>query len=339
MSKYIAHGSYGCVISPNINCDKSFGNEKKITKFFYNKYSYDIELKYHKKVEKIDKTHAFTPKLIHNCEIILTKDIKNKIINFHKCELKSNELYQISYEYRGVDLFSLFIKYTIDIDFYLFLQQFLIVFEGLCKLNENNLSHTDIRINNILYENYKFTIIDFGLMQQTKFFYTEKNLLRFQNHPNYPNDIIIFKEILNGRFHKYLYQYKLNTIEFLELIQINIDIIILKPDFPLKHKILDIYNYLMLREFDNDDYYFFQKIDIKYIRKNSKLLGDKLDVYMLGLVLYEIILLIITHSKKKSMEYIPPAIFDLIKKMVLLNPEKRITIQDATEEYKKIMGL
>ena len=57
---------------------------------------------------------------------------------------------------------------------------------------------------------------------------------------------------------------------------------------------------------------------------------------MLGLVLMDMIYKY-QNSSKKSIIIPINELIELIYKMTLLNPEKRITIQDATEEYKKIM--
>ena len=114
MSEYIIQGSYGCIIRPNINCDGTFGNVKNITKFFFDKTDYYIEKKNQLKMEKIDKNNKFINKLINSCKIILTNDIKQKIINLDLCKLESNEVYQITYEYGGIDIYHIFNHYQLN---------------------------------------------------------------------------------------------------------------------------------------------------------------------------------------------------------------------------------
>ena len=71
---------------------------------------------------------------------------------------------------------------------------------------------------------------------------------------------------------------------------------------------------------------------------NYKDFTNKIDVYMLGLTLFELLLNILKnlHNNPSIIE-IPLELFILIKKMIHLNPYERITIQEATIEFKSIM--
>jgi serine/threonine protein kinase len=315
---YLSSGSYGCIISPGIPCkSEDKHNNKTITKFFYDKNSYDEELINHLKVKKIDSNDIFSAKLIDNCDVEITyNELQIKIKGFDNCGFNKDikKIFQISYEYRGFDLKTLNYN-TINIE--IFFKNFEQVFEGLCILNENNLSHTDIHTGNIVFdiENNNFTIIDFGLMSDIDIIYHQYNDIRNVINRPFEMNIVNYK----GENMKYnpidvpLYQY---------LIQYNIPLKIGENPF----------NYIIYKLIEE-----LKKFDIKSIGKlDKKLLGNKLDVYMLGLVLMDMIYKY-QNSSKKSIIIPINKLIKLIYKMTLLNPEERITIQDATKEYKKIM--
>ena len=211
MSVYIARGTYGCVIGPNLNCDGTFGNSKYITKFFFDKRDFEIEKEFELTLQKIDKKYSFTTQMISSCEVHLTDEIKSKIHNIKLCELKSDDVYQITYENGGVNLFSLFKNkenrfYSFKI--INFLKKFVNIFEGLCQINKNKLIHFDIRLENILYNinTNKFKIIDFGLMikQEEYFKYILENDI---HHESYPSDINLLSYIHKGIIHDNLKKY------------------------------------------------------------------------------------------------------------------------------------
>ena len=328
MSEYIDRGSYGCVIKPNIKCDGTFGNNN-ITKFFFDKSNYISEKKNHEKIEKIDKRNTFIVKKINNCKIFLTPEIKSKILNLDLCELTSDYVYQITYEYGGIDLLNLLSeKYSIllKINLFVFLQNFANIFEGLSKINKNGLGHFDIKINNI----------------------NKYNLFLYNRYLYFPNDTNILMSIINNNnFYKDLKYYKLNTNKLVSILKkyiVIINEIYEKNKNPYFQKLLvlinDIYNYFNIDIFTNFDYTIFEKIYLKKIKLSTiyKDFGNKIDVYMLGILLYEFLLFIfIKLENNPTITKIPLKLFHLIKKMVILNPYDRITIQQATKEFKSIM--
>lgn len=354
MSKYIKKGSYGCIIKPNINCDGSFGKQNEVSKFFFDKMDYLDEKKLQEKIDKIDKNKSFTIKKISNCKIQLTPEIKKKISNLNLCDLDTDEIYQITYEYGGIDIHRLF-KLDVDklnrIDFFDFLQRFSNVFDGLCKINNSGLIHFDIRTDNILYDldKKKFVIIDFGLLKEKKnvFRYDKIQSFRKSPHPNYPNEISIISNLKDGIFYKDLNKYHLNSNYLIMLIDNKMMNIIHRYKLsknPYFKKVLNefitIFNYFDVDIFKNFNPDIYEKIFHKKstIAKLCFDIAGKIDVYMLGIVLLEILLHIFMKSyNNPSIQKIPIKLFSLIKKMVLLNPCDRPTIQQATKEFKIIM--
>lgn len=347
MSNYIGKGSYGCVIKPNINCNGTFGKNNQITKFFFFKKDYLIEIKNQKKVESFDKKGYFIIKKINNCKIFLTPEIIKKINNINLCELKLNEVYQITYEYGGIDLYNLFKKefdFLLKINLFNFLQKFSNIFDGLSKLNKNNLFHNDIKIDNILYnkKNNKFKIIDFGFMNIS--YLNIIKMLKYNPHGSYPNELNILGVISDEYFFKDLKKYNLNSnelIKYLEKYILLLNELYKDNTDPYFQKILilinDIYNYFKIDIFKNIDLTFFEK---KNLSKNYKEFRNKLDVYMLGLTLNELLIKIFLNVQKNpTIKIIPFELFSLIKKMVIFNPYERLTIQQATIEFKSIMKI
>jgi serine/threonine protein kinase len=348
MSEYVAKGSYGCVIKPNINCDGTFGNENQITKFFFNERDYEFEKKTQSIIEEIDKDKKFTIKMIYSCKINITDEIKQQIKDFKSCDIKNNEIFQITYENGGIDIYNIFKKKKDELNklnLFKLLQKFVNIFEGLCVINENNLVHFDIRIDNLLYDinKDKFVIIDFGLIKEKSNAYSTNNLLN-KPHPSYPNDINILYSYINGNNYNYLNNYELNSNIFIELISYNINKIKIKYEHiqilyfkKVLNKILDINKYLSIDIFKKFDINFW--INIFEYKNYSKDFSEKLDVYMLGLTLFEFILQIFQNLDNKTINKIPLKLFSLIKKMISINPYERPTIQEATKEFKSIMKI
>jgi serine/threonine protein kinase len=321
MSQFIGVGSYGCVIRPNLNCDGSFGKPNTISKFFFYEKDYLIEKDIQKKIDKIDKKHIFTIKTISSCKIKLTHEIKENIYDLKLCDLTTDDLYEINYEYGGIDLRKLSPEF-------LRLDKFINIFYGLSILNKNNLAHCDIKLDNILYDKDKnrFNIIDFGYLKPIDEVYLYDNITFFKDsktHPLYPNE---FNIIISYIHYKNLEEYNLNTNEFLLLIDDYIEII---------KKITNIYSLKLLEIYNYFKYDIYKEFNLeKYKKINIEEFGNKIDVYMLGITLYDILIKIYLNKSSFPIKLIP-----LIKKMVLLNPNERITIQEATTEFKSIMKL
>lgn len=361
MSNYLAKGNYGCVIKPNLRCDGKIGDNKQISKFFFKKRDYLKEKKLHKMIEKIDKKNKYTIKMISSCKVKLTKDIISKIKDFRKCKFtdyKMDKIYQIIYEYGGDDLFILLknIKEINRFNIYNFLQKFINIFEFIYLLNKKKLIHFDIRTPNILYniEKEKINIIDFGVLRthkNIKKYFT--NIFNNQVHPNYPNELNIISKSFYKIFHRDLRKYNLNSNEFVNIIIKN-NLYDLKLKYKnnknryfkeVLKKIQEIYDYFdkdMYIEFEKD-HDFYKKL-FKDIKKNNpnnyeKIYG-KIDVYTLGIVLLEMLFHFFNNTTNNPyITKIPLKLFDLIKKMIILNPSKRISIKNALKEFKLIMKI
>lgn len=355
----IGEGSYGCVIRPYIKCDGKTGDDKYISKFFFRKSSYIKELNIQKNIQRIglDKK-GFTIKMKSNCKINLEKKPKIRELSSNACGIYDKEVYQIVFEYGGIDLRELFIKEEMKskmrrINLRELMKRFMNIFEGLCELDRLNLVHFDIRTDNILYsfENDKFYIIDFGLMKDKNDVYSKFYIQSFYNEPHksYPNELNILgflnesskkskmsNEIINSKMFLISLESKLYNISFFNPHQEHIK------------KIMEIMEYIDKEITDK----FEETLEIlkKDFKKNmsdkslNEFVGNicddiksKIDVYMLGLVLYEFLINIIKNIPDNStISRIPLEIYDLIKEMIHLNPCERLTIHEAYNKLKEI---
>jgi serine/threonine protein kinase len=354
----IGEGSYGCVLRPYIKCNGKTGNDKYISKFFFRQSSYDNELEIQKRVGNIgfDKK-GFTIKMKSACKINLEKKPKVKEISRKSCGIYDKDVYQIVFEFGGTDLRELFKKDETKnklrtMDLKKLVGKMDNIFRGLCELDRLNLVHFDIRPDNILYnfEKNKFFIIDFGLMKNKDEIYTKHNIKSFyeEPHKSYPNELNILGYLNQGLISE-MGTHRVNSMMFLISLMNKLE----SFDSSSKNqehirKIMEI-RYYIENELTNK----FQetieilKKDFKKSMTNKSLnelvsnicddIKNKIDVYMLGLLLYEFLINIFLNiPNNTSISQIPLGIYELIKEMIHINPCERITIHEAYHKFKEI---
>jgi serine/threonine protein kinase len=326
-SNYIAKGTYGCVIKPSFDCN----NNKKITnsvaKLFIFKEDWKKEIQENNIIKNLDSTNKFTIKMLNYCEI--SSDFLNKNVNnINKCDKNNKEIiYQIIYEDGGIDLRKLFQDIPNNFDYNNFLNKLKEIFQGLIILKNNNLCHRDIKLDNLLYNknNNKISLIDFGLMVNFDdiYNYDNFNIYLYNNSYYYPNELKIYSLI------------KLNKTLSFENLTYNSDNLInyLKYTYEKIKNYENINNILTNIRTEKDIYQ-------NYIKKNKEEINNpdyknKIDVYLFGVVLFEIIINIIIQTKNKN-KYI--SFLTLIEKMLKINPMERISIEDAFNEYSKLLN-
>ena len=157
-NRYLNEGSYGCVIKPGIKCIKKI-KKNTISKYFIDKKEWLNELKNNKIINKFLKKEHIV-KLIDYCSTI-----KKEKILIENCKLlnkKTKYIYNIIYEYAGIDLHNLISK---KIKFKQIFLKFDKIFETVKLLSDNNYIHFDIRLPNIVLKNKRLKLIDYGLMK------------------------------------------------------------------------------------------------------------------------------------------------------------------------------
>tara|TARA_B110000114_G_C14988996_1_gene355780 strand:+ start:66 stop:980 length:915 start_codon:yes stop_codon:yes gene_type:complete len=295
---YLNEGSYGCVIKPGIKCIKKIKKDT-VSKYFIDKKEWLNEVKNNKIINKfLKKKHIV--KLIDNCSTIKTEKIL-----IDNCKLLNNKtkyLYNIIYEYAGIDLYYLISK---KIKFKEIFFKFDTIFETVKLLSYNNYIHFDIRLPNIVLKNKILKLIDYGLMKN-------------KNNNNYLNKLKKIKlyylppEFNNDNLN-YLY------IRIIEILQKKNNII----SYNKKKQLKIIINFIL------------NKLKNKNII--SEIDTNKIDIYMIGIVLLELLIILNIKNKLDLSDNEYNLILKFIKKLIEPNNKKRYDIDKAYSSYKKLI--
>jgi serine/threonine protein kinase len=333
-SKYIASGTYGCVIKPAYNCDTKLTLENTVSKLFSDKEEWKNEIEQNNKISEIDKLNQFTVKMFSSCEINKTYIFKN-VKNIDRCSnlYDDDRVFQIIYENGGFDLRDLFSYNELFIKFPNFnIRDFLIklgiIFEALCKIELLGLSHRDIKLDNLLYNGNKISLIDFGLMiEKRKLFDTgELEMYIKTNIYYYPDELKLYSiRELKSSFNNI----KLNSSNLILMIEnfifnnkkLSSNQLYLSEIRKIIDKIKkDALEFLEFMKYSKE------KIDLKRF--------EKVDVYLLGVVLLELLSYIAIYIPKFE---IKSEFFELVSKMIEINPYKRIDMRSASDLYRQII--
>jgi len=376
---FLGSGSFGCVIKPGYVChnyqQEKFKNLKTISKLFVSKEEWEKENRIQKMIEaEIDKTSKFTVKMLDSCP--KPGSIAKEIKDIYKCKQVINEdnrIYQIIYEYGGVDLHRILsnVSQTATSRKINVLKIFVSLFDvlqGIEKMVLVDYIHHDIKIDNILYneDTNKAKLIDFGFCVRRKdcydnlsFFFEDESNLQHQFFPVEFN--LIFHAYLNKNGltkdeAKNLNFYKacLDLVPFISRINANpmipkavkakVDEVKKKLAEYLENcsKILLLFkdaNKDLLKPTKNDIDIYISAISLAHSR-NKVDIRYKIDVYMFGLSLLYFLLMGMIYLKEETGIYkVPLELFDLILKMIDSNPFTRYSIQEAVADYKKIFSL
>ena len=322
MSKFIASGTYGCVIKPSLNCkdnDNKIKNET-VAKLFSSKSEWEYEIKENNLISDIDKDHKFTVEMLNSCPISIDY-INNNVANINNCSIINNkqEIYQIIYKDGGNNLRNLFTNPQ-DLNINDFLKKFGIIFDGLYEINMKGLCHRDIKLENLLFDGNKVTLIDFGLMEEKTKLYTYNNLLLYVNNDiyYYPSEMRLYAAL---KLNKSIDVNKLNSIKFVNFLE---NYSIQKSDYSeiIKN---------MLNKMKEDTYKFAD--EIKKIKSLDEIKFQNIDVYLLGIALFEIVFSLIINNLLTDLK---KELLELIERMIEINPYNRITIKEAKDIYKDI---
>lgn len=367
---FVASGSYGCVIKPGYICSKNHKNNmtNTISKLFPKEKEWLKEIKLQEIVQtEIDPDSNFTIKMIDNCE--LNPSIIKETEKIDRCYLvnhiQKHNIYQIIYENGGIDLYTIIIKrsnpeLTSKFNLIKALHSFIPIFEGLKTMANKKFVHHDIKIDNILYDinKNKAILIDFGFLvnisktyNSNAFLYNDSHNLTFKYFPPdynimyfaYNNNMTsIDKNNLNDFFNNFnlLITKAINNNKLPKKYKNALQKIINKINYYIYEESLNVFklfkeaNKIQPTENAIDEYiktvsdkYSIDQIDIRL----------KIDSYMLGLFLLSVIVNSFIYLDEKNKIYkIPIKLFNLLLKMIDINPFTRIDIYNATDEYKKI---
>tara|TARA_B110000211_G_scaffold209020_1_gene246084 strand:+ start:2669 stop:3859 length:1191 start_codon:yes stop_codon:yes gene_type:complete len=361
--KYISKGTYKCVHSPPISCSgksKKYNSSDYISALTTNAEA--VNAKKNEKIKKqIDPDDRFTVKLEKVCKIGKLDPITESTNEFKNCSNTITGNFLANYEYPfeyydyddedslrliiskhgGLDLVQLTnhfnemnLKKSLILIPKLF-KSFKNVFYGLSRFKEEKFIHCDIKPNNILYnmKSDRFNIIDLGLMR---------------NFSNALSDEYFIDYTINISQEAYYYRYwSVNSgvaALFLRREKDNMDINFSPPISQGPSAYNDVRNPNIIRKLYYDN--------ITNTEDFIRVSKEKLDTYSLGITIKEFFYSPQLNSlvKKLSNKYpsnasikkiimIKHKLFNLVTKMIKIDPFQRISIHGALKEYSEIIKL
>lgn len=196
---FIDSGSYGCVVTPPHFTDDSkivveYKNRKEtdVGKIFkLNLQTFEEELAILQMVSNIDPRNKFTPKLkgalILNGSSITDQQTRECLLNSKSSRMKK-EYGEIIQENGGARIDQMRHKIT----YANFLKMFLTFINGMKKMQDQGYVHQDIKPNNVLINEKKISLIDFGLMNyNTNIYNIENKRLKYKEYRFYPPEYFI----------------------------------------------------------------------------------------------------------------------------------------------------
>jgi serine/threonine protein kinase len=351
-----------------------------VGKVFADSYHSNDEMdSYKQHVSPINAENKFTTKLHMSCPVDVSS-MKEQTQDFYKCKQTKHKdgrerttLYQVVFDDGGSDLEV--VSKGLKIHFLEFFAHLGPIFEGLVRLEQKQVVHQDIKPNNIVFNGStnRMTLIDFGLIKSGLGVLTPKNIRFLEyNYHYYPPEYRIFAKIYkaikagnelknltelntDSNFDDQFQKYNNNIIKYLEYFNIQND---------AKH-ILFIGTSLY-KETRQDDgmkllfktikEYYSQKGHFYTFENKSKndndiiysIIGNmwrKVDTYMFGVTLYEVLYMYFRYSVQYMDDKIEldkytniyKRIGKLFIRMLSPDPFKRISPKQALNMYISIL--
>ena len=227
--KLIGKGSYGCVVQPPIKTTyvkiyKEYHNaeENDIGKLFKagGEKSFLTELDIAKFVQNLDPENKFTVALkgafqikstdiisgdndINNCLFDVTKTYTKTITKSKtpSIETSNNQksiinvpIYQIVYDYGGEELTNI---PKINIPFSKLIKMIIQLLEGVKSLHRKKYIHRDIKPPNVLVNDSKICLIDFGILEEAqKVFSFNNHIFLSYSYMYYPPEFFIASQLI-----------------------------------------------------------------------------------------------------------------------------------------------
>ena len=355
-SKYINNGTYGCVLRPASPCTSKDATSKDykntISKVFKSHKSANEELVIYKNVVKsIDPENKFTVQLHDFCQIPRS--------NFHEAELSKcnnlkqlspmpNKLSQIIYEYGGIDLDKIVRQLTFS-EIFIAMER---VFNGLTILNKNKYVHNDIKPQNLVYNSSskKMFIIDFGLVQkQNNVYQINNDYFLSYRYSYYPPEYITCSSYFNSESDRQWERFiRTNIIPFTNNISEYTRVSIKPIDADVHVNYMAYPDFIQawdnLKDTGNKNFQSFLEDSLKkteYFDMYVSRFANKIDIYMLGVTILELFSLSEIYLMNDIVNHIPfyIGVLNLIRRMIEMDPRKRISPEEAYEEYKKVLRL
>ena len=235
--KAIDSGGFGCIFKPNITCkdNSNYKSDNMISKLMKKKYvekeiNEILKIKNiiskiipnYKKYFLLDNIYSCNPSKLLSDDLNNFNNKCNQIIDYNITSKNINEnldsLAIINMPYGGISLTEYFKKILLNQNTFNYnfskINNLLIelLVKAIVPLNNNGVSHFDLKSSNILYNNNELKIIDWGLSHK------HNNILpkKFEQHPiqyNIPFSAILLDDISLEYIEKFYKQFnKVNNI-------------------------------------------------------------------------------------------------------------------------------
>lgn len=171
----IGEGTYGKVYRPALPCNGKQIHGPFVGKVFEDDDEYKSQVRIAKRLHEINSRHIFSIPMYETCP----------------------ENLQILYKDGGMDLYD-YINDRKPKQFAKLIKNMKFVCRGIKMLIDNKLVHQDIKLENLVFNEEKLYLIDFGLMATFDKVYKQKEFLKFDYLPFPPEyKFVIFKNFKN----------------------------------------------------------------------------------------------------------------------------------------------
>ena len=322
---YIAHGTYGCVFRPAVSCNAPDKKHKgTVAKLFRKDHHAQLEVDVQQLVHDIDPQHKFTVPLVESCYVPVKKYRQlYKCSNWSRDERYRQTVLQLVYNDGGMEIYDAASMFPFE----RILIAFRPIFDGLVTLQRHNICHLDIKPANIVYNlrSKKCALIDFGLAMPFHEVYDQQHILEFA-YPYYPPEFRV-AAFSPTAIRQETYK---NWIKCVRRV---------RTHFAVDENIHDLVRPLLHIGREKDQV----KEMLKQYTYNSRAEHvHKVDVYMLGSTLLEIMAVATYHQKiLLHKDNIPmySSFVQLLLDMTRLNPKYRITPMQAKKRYLEIVRI
>jgi len=175
--KFIRKGSYGCGYYPALKCEGENVREPGLFSKLMRKSDAIEEFRQHDLLFPIDPDQSYLLYPLKMCKPNLKSfnsgDPNNNTKNCDELFERNNDKMILMYNNGGPDLNKINLKAE---DYAPFFRDLLQLFEGLKLMHDNDIAHLDIKEENTVHERissnpiaYRFRYIDFGLSRKTRF--------------------------------------------------------------------------------------------------------------------------------------------------------------------------
>lgn len=353
--KYLGAGTYGCIFYPAIKCNNG-AQPNGVGKIFSDVTERDVEYQLGKRFQHLDPNGSVLNILTNECDVTKNEVIKNDESSQCKHINSSTSLYnQLIYKEKGIDLDKI-LKTNKD-NYCLFdtdmIQYVTNLLKGVKLLQDNDLAHMDIKLDNILIsDKNKLLLIDFGLTRDLQEIYdiNKSDYLLKYSYYIYPPEFKVFMVL------DYIKKLKLDALDvkassyYSDLYKLIIEVHKKKLkgykgyDHVLhKLKTINVYQTTLEEQFSNFVISLIEQMKARNMTHKScmcdyfkRKFAMKADVFSVGYVLL-CIYYYSKPSKCKATIHKYMRFVHLIKQTWCMNPYERYTVDDILKEYKDII--